>query len=71
MQTDRNPKTIIAVELRALRHTRETFATAFPTLFEKHYERPFNVRDAHDLMIAEGVFSEAFGWLGDDGVVYR
>lgn len=62
---------LILTELVAHGCTRDTFATTFPPLFEKHYGRPFDVRDAHDLMLAEGVFSEAFGWLGDNGVVYR
>jgi hypothetical protein len=61
----------IARDFLAAGHNQDTFASAFPPLFEKHYGRPFDVRDAHDLMLAEGVFSEAFGWLGDDGVVYR
>lgn len=61
----------IASGLLREKTTRETFTTVFPPLFEKHYGRPFDVRDAHDLMLAEGVFSEVFGWLGDDGVVYR
>ena len=61
----------IVSDIVAMNGTRKTFATAFPTLFENHYGRPFDASDAHDLMIAEGVFSEAFRWLGDDGVIYR
>jgi hypothetical protein len=52
-------------------HTRDTFTAAFPSLFEKHYGRPFDKTNDHDLMLAEAAFSEAFGWLGDDGKVYR
>jgi hypothetical protein len=61
----------IASELKCLKHTRDTFATAFPPLFEKHYGRPFDKTNDYDLMLAEAAFSEAFGWLGDDGKVYR
>ena len=61
----------ISTKLLATEQTRETFTTAFPPLFEKYYGRPFDVHDTHDLMLSECAFSEAFGWLGDDGVVYR
>ena len=57
--------------LLAAGHTRDTFSAAFPPLFEKHYGRPFDTKNDHDLMLAEVAFSEAFGWLGEDGRVYR
>jgi hypothetical protein len=61
----------LSVHILKLGHTRNTFATAFPPLFEKHYGRPFDKTNDYDLMLAEAAFSEAFGWLGDGGKAYR
>jgi hypothetical protein len=61
----------IAADLLVEGVTRVTFTTAFPLLFEKHYGRAFDMQNDHDLMLAEVAFSEAFGWLGNDGKVYR
>jgi hypothetical protein len=68
---DSNSLALISTALVAQCHTRDTFTTAFPALFEKHYGRSFDKTNDHDLMLAEAAFSEAFGWLGDDGKVYR
>lgn len=70
MSISTNTNSISAI-LLASGATRETFTTVFPPLFEKHYGRSFDVHDTHDLMLSECAFSEAFGWIGDDGVVYR
>jgi hypothetical protein len=61
----------IATALLASGSTQDAFATAFLPLFERHYGRPFDMTNGHDLMLAEVTFSETFWWLGDDGKVYR
>lgn len=47
------------------------FTQYFPALFERHFNRPFEVHDSYDLMLSEMTFTTAFGWLGDGGKVYR
>lgn len=62
---------LIVEELVQTEQTPEAFCEIFPGLFAKHYGRAFSFTDPHDLMLCEMAFTTAFGWLGDDGVVYR
>lgn len=61
----------IVEDLTAQGATREQFIDAFPISFKAHHGRPFDFNDAHDLMLSEVAFSELYGWLADDGTVYR